>query len=352
MPAAGRTGAKGGKAASAEPDKRILELLLLLLNADGPLPRSEIFAAIPAYRTGKPSAGERKFERDKKDLRELGVPLEEVDPDEHTYAVRRRAYALPPVELDAEERAALLLAAEAVRGPEGLVYRELIDEALRKLSFDRPTGARELPANLAIATPRGRLGRGLRKRLADLTRAVDTRKRVQLIHVADTGEVTPRSVDPYALVFRGGEWTLVGYCHLRRAERTFRVDRLNQVRVMPRPGTPDFDPPAGFSLARHLRRSPWVFVAGSSRVVDVVLDIGPERAWMADEEFGETATREPLPDGWIRVRFRSGNPDYVVIRVLDGAGQLRLVEPAELRERVLRVCDDALAAYAPLARRA
>ena len=117
MAAAGRArakAAKGDRAASAEPDKRILELLLLLLNADGPLPRSEIFAAIPGYRTGKPAAGERKFERDKKDLRELGVPLEEVDPDEHSYAVRRRAYALPPVDLDAEERAALLLAAEAV----------------------------------------------------------------------------------------------------------------------------------------------------------------------------------------------------------------------------------------------
>jgi predicted DNA-binding transcriptional regulator YafY len=82
-------------------------------------------------------------------------------------------------------------------------------------------------------------------------------------------------------------------------------------------------------------------------VVDVVLDIGPERAWMAGEEFGEGATREQLGDGWTRVRFMSGNPDYVVARVLDGAGQLRVVSPSELRERVLRVCEQALAAYAP-----
>ena len=49
----------------------------------------------------------------------------------------------------------------------------------------------------------------------------------------------------------------------------------------------------------------------------------------------------------MRVSFRSGNPDYVVTRVLDAGGQLRLVQPAELRDRVLRICEEAMARYAP-----
>jgi hypothetical protein len=57
------------------PDERILSLLMLLLDAQGPVSRAEIFQRIPAYRTTNPVAGERKFERDKDELRALGVPL-------------------------------------------------------------------------------------------------------------------------------------------------------------------------------------------------------------------------------------------------------------------------------------
>ena len=61
-------------------DERILQLLrllLLLLDAGVPMSRAEIFERIRAYQTKKPEAGERKFERDKDDLRTLGVIIEE-----------------------------------------------------------------------------------------------------------------------------------------------------------------------------------------------------------------------------------------------------------------------------------
>lgn len=71
----------------------------------------------------------------------------------------------------------------------------------------------------------------------------------------------------------------------------------------------------------------------------MTLAIGPERAWMSDEDFGTDAVRETLADedgggSWVRVTFRSGNPDYIVTRVLDAAGYVRVLAPAELRERV------------------
>jgi proteasome accessory factor B len=104
------------------PDERILSLLMLLLEANRPVARAEIFQRIAAYRTKNPAAGERKFERDKKDLRALGVPIEQDEEDESLYFVRQREYGLRPVQLDDEERVALILAAEALRGTEGLVY--------------------------------------------------------------------------------------------------------------------------------------------------------------------------------------------------------------------------------------
>lgn len=327
--------------AQRSPDERILSLLMLLLEAQGPVQWAEIFQRIPAYRTANPSAGERKFERDKDELRALGVPIEQLEDDANAYIVRRRDYELRPVQLDDEERVALILAAEALRGSEGLVYRELVDDALRKLSFDNgrlsPGAA---PSNLAITLPVRDRNARMRKKMELIGKAVEGRKRLTITYVSGGGETT-RDVDPYAAVYSGGNWQLVGHCHLREMPRTFRVDRIRKVKMAAKPGTPDFERPADFSLATYVQRSPWVFGAGEgSQALDVVLDVGPERTWVVDEDFGPEATREPVPaeqaggEGWMRVRFRSGNPGYILTRVLDAVGHLKVIEPVALRAGV------------------
>jgi proteasome accessory factor B len=319
----------------------VLQLLLLLMEAERPVSRAAIFEAIAAYRTRVPSAGERKFERDKKELRELGVPIEEPDDDgPNTYQVKRRAYELPALHLEEDERAALALAAEALASWEGLAYRDLVEEALRKLSF--ATGLRgpaKAPSHMAVALPNRTRRKAVRKNIEELTRAVEARKRVTLTYESSSGEGSQREVDPYGLVYSGGDWQLVGHCHLRAAPRTFRVDRIARLRVAGKPGKPDFERPPGWELATYVQRSPWAFRVGTSGGMEVTLDIGPERAWMSDEDFGPDAVRETLSDedggdSWTRVTFRSGNPDYIVTRVLDAVGHVRVMAPAELRERV------------------
>jgi proteasome accessory factor B len=329
-----------------------LQLLLLLIESARPVSRAEIFEAIPGYRTRVAAAGERKFERDKKELRELGVPIEEPEDDEpNLYQVRRRAYELPELHLGEDERAALALAAEALASWEGLTYRDLVEEALRKLSYATGlAGPAKAPSHMAVALPSRARGKSVRKKIEELTRAVESRKRVTLTYESSSGEATERPVDPYGLVYSGGDWQVIGHCHLRKAPRTFRVDRITRLRVASKPGTPDFERPPGFDLATYVQRSPWVFRAGAEGVVEVTLAIGPDRAWMADEDFGPNAMREMLvadggSDPWTRVTFRSGNPDYVVARVLDAVGHVRVVAPAELRERVRAAAAGVLALY-------
>jgi predicted DNA-binding transcriptional regulator YafY len=326
--------------AESRPDERVLQLLLMLIDAERAVSRAEIFDAIGAYRTRSPAAGERKFERDKKELRELGVPIEEPGEEPNTYQVRRRAYELPELHLEEDERAALALAAEALASWEGLAYRDLVEEALRKLSYATGlSGPAKAPPHLAVTLPSRSRGRRLRKRVEELTRAVEARKRVTLTYQSSGGDDTEREVDPYGLVYSGGDWQLVGHCHLRAAPRTFRVDRIERLRVAGKPGTPDFERPAGWNLSTYVQRSPWVFQAGRSGTMEVTLDISPDRAWIAEEDFGPDAVRATLPaenDGqlWTRVTFRSGNPDYIVTRVLDAVGNMRVVSPRELRERI------------------
>lgn len=354
--ASSRAAVRGGSRQA--PDERILSLLMLLLEARGPVARAEIFQRIAAYKTKNPAAGERKFERDKKDLRTLGVPIEEYEDQtelkQPLYYVRQREYELRPVHLDDEERVALIVAAEALRGTEGLVYGELVDDALRKLSFDSGRSHRAFtpaPSNLGIALPARAHGARLRRTMAALVTAIEGRKRVTITYRGLGGEDTVREVDPYAVVYSGGNWQLVGHCHLRDKPRTFRVDRIAKVKTAPRPGTPDFQRPENWNLATYVQRSPWVFQAGDTQTAfDVVLDIGPERGWMADEDFGPGATREPLAqdvaaeEGWTRVRFRSGNGTYIITRVLDAAGHLKVIEPLELRTRIREIAASIAAA--------
>jgi predicted DNA-binding transcriptional regulator YafY len=63
-----------------------------------------------------------------------------------------------------------------------------------------------------------------------------------------THQHTQRNVDPYGLAYRGGCWYLVGYCHLRQALRTFRLDRVHSVAVSPA----HFTPPVDFDVLHHI----------------------------------------------------------------------------------------------------
>jgi predicted DNA-binding transcriptional regulator YafY len=63
--------------------------------------------------------------------------------------------------------------------------------------------------------------------LAQLSGAVDGRKQVTITYAAgNTDKPSERKVDPCGLIYSAGDWQLVGLCHLRNAQRTFRVDRI------------------------------------------------------------------------------------------------------------------------------
>src|SRR5437762_1224328 len=93
--------------------------------------------------------------------------------------------------------------------------------------------------------------------------AVARRKRVHIEYDAPPsldgkpGERTEREVDPWGLAFRGGAWRMVGYCHLRKAQRTFVVDRIARLEVnQQKPAMPDFDPPASFDAGAAAGQKP------------------------------------------------------------------------------------------------
>lgn len=341
------------KRTRSDRSKRLLDLVMLLLRARAPVPFRAIRDQFVSYQTKNVEAGLRAFERDKADLLELGVPIRYITPEdddsveEGGYVVEYKRYRLPEVRLTADEISALALAGSVARAVPGVSYASIVDLALRKLAFDFPEGPDtpvEFPPRIAspvrspvlvhFPTLPAKKGRQLGDRFAQLEAATRNRKRVTLRYQsASTGYVRERDVFPYGLVYRERNWLVVGYCHLREDVRSFRLDRIADLKIAPKPKSPDFERPEDFDLRAYANSSPWTFSAGPPETV--VLEFRPEAANVATgENFGKDAERSEQPDGAIRVRFVCANPDYAVSRIMSAKGDIRIVEGDGLAERL------------------
>jgi proteasome accessory factor B len=211
--------------------ERLVNLVIALLSTRGYITAEKIRSSVAGY-SDSPSAEafSRMFERDKNELRDLGVPLEvgrvsNLDPTEG-YRINRDAYALPPVELTADEAAAVAVATQLWESPELITATQ---GALLKL---RAAGVELDPleggAPVEIASPAGVPGlRGSEDVLGILLSAIDSRQAVQFPHRPTRAEpYTTRTVEPWGVVTVKGRWYLVGHDRDRDATRTFRLSRI------------------------------------------------------------------------------------------------------------------------------
>ncbi|WP_025735449.1 helix-turn-helix transcriptional regulator [Mycobacterium genavense] len=208
--------------------ERLVNLVIALLSTRGYITAEKIRTSVAGY-SESPSleAFSRMFERDKNELRDLGIPLEvgrvsSLDPSEG-YRINRDAYSLPPVELTADEAAAVAVATKLWESPELITATQ---GALLKL---RAAGADVDPeAPVAIASPEGVPGlRGSEDVLGILLSAIDSRQVVRFPHrPSRTEPYTMRTVEPWGVVTEKGRWYLVGHDRDRDATRTFRLSRI------------------------------------------------------------------------------------------------------------------------------
>jgi proteasome accessory factor B len=202
--------------------ERLLNLLIMLKAARRPLTVEEIRAAHQDYNQPDDEAFRRQFERDKDELRELGVPLETRFTDawetEQGYLIPARDYELPELDLTPDEAAALGLAARLWQ-PSDLA--EASAAAIRKL---QAAGIETQPVELPVVEPRVSASDPAYEDVYEATRS---RRPIRFSHrPADGGPVQERVLDPWRVVHRRGRWYVVGHDRERDAVRSFRLSRI------------------------------------------------------------------------------------------------------------------------------
>ena len=159
---------------------------------------------------------------------------------------------------------------------------------------------------------------------------------------AATGMTSRRQLDPYALVYRESAWLAVGWCHLRKEIRSFRVDRVLEIEQAPKPKSPDFVRPTDFDVKAYVQRSPWTFATDTPEEVQLALTA--EAAEAGNEDFGPHAVKR-LDGERTLVTFDCSNFGFATTRILAAKGAIRLLRGERLRTHIAGELDAIAAHY-------
>lgn len=330
--------------------ERQLNLVSYLLSARAPVPFSDIRGRVVGYDDeATPDAVEKRFDRDKADLRSIGVHIDYVASDAFGragYVIDPNGYFLPQTSLDAED--AMLLA--VLQRTLGVVDDPLgrnLKSALAKLTVDSPL-AEPLRASvgdqhlLTLGRPDRDLGRA---HMAALGEAVGRRRRVAFRYgKPEDLKVERRTVRPFGLGMVQGNWHLVGFDEERKTLRQFRLDRIRgKVTVVDR-ADDAYQVPADFDITRHVDVEEFEIVEGPEIVVQVELD--EVATWLLERRLkgGGTLTRRPDGTGVLELRVRS---ETGLLRWLAELGhRARVISPPRMVAEFRRRAEAARALYA------
>jgi len=304
--------------------ERLLSLVVCLLSAGRFLSATQIRAAVPGYPDSF-DAFKRMFERDKDELRELGIPLEtgtnSAADDEAGYRISRQAYMLPEIRLEPDEAAVLGLAARVWR------QAELAGAAAGGLLKLRAAGIDAEETTQPGIEPRLQAGEAA---FAPLWEAVRDRRPVTFAYRA-AGRSSPqlRRLEPWGVVNRHGRWYVAGHDLDRAAVRVFRLGRIDgPVSFAGPPGAVTV--PAGTDVRETVRA--WDADPPAVRTAVVRLRHG------AGHGLRQRATGcrpDPQDPGWDLVDLSFSDVGWFADHIASFGADVVAVEPADLREAVI-----------------
>jgi predicted DNA-binding transcriptional regulator YafY len=302
---------------SRKKTERQASLVMCLLNATRHLSVQEIRDTVPGYDSDTEEAFRRMFERDKDELRELGIPLETGGESNDGYRIPRRDYELSEIDLEPDEAAAVGLASRLWESAplSGAMGSALLK--LRAAGVEPTDGPADLDVRIEAAEPA----------FAECWRATHEGRVLRFAYrTGGTGLTEVREVEPWGLVSRRGWWYLVGHDRGRDAERVFRLSRVvGAVEVGPAGAVTR---PDSLDLAATVGR---VAPPESNHTATVRVRVGTCAGLRRD-----VRTTRAVDEEWEELEVAYADAGRLASRIAQQGSDAVVVAPEHVREAVVR----------------
>jgi proteasome accessory factor BC len=326
---------------------RQLSLISFLMAERRPVTALEIKQDVEGYSQMNDEAFARRFYADRAELESLGIHLKVDKPAEgyyeaENYSLPPENFYLPAIEFTDEELGALRMSLHLLDGE--FAYAEPLRLALQQLSWGKPNPL-EAPEerSVTLAVTPGAGGRDVSQRLSKIETAIFRRKTIVFDYYTIGRDSTEsRKVDPYHLLYKGGQFYLIGHSHERDDLRVFRVSRIRGKVGYSSKAEHDFNRPEDFNPREYATRTDWQLgdPVGRARIW-----LSDRIDWLALRHFGHAGEVSEADDGVI-FETDYANARQMVSWVLGLGEHARIEGPPELIEESRERLDQILAWHA------
>jgi proteasome accessory factor C len=278
---------------------RQLSLISYLMAERRPVTALEIRRDVEGYSGMNEDAFARRFYADRAELESLGIHLTVDKPldgvaEQENYSLRPENFHLPAIAFTDEELASLQFALNLLDGE--FAYAEPLRLALQQISWGRPSPLRSPDqGSLALGITGSAGGHDLSQRLAKIETAIFRQKTITFdYYTMERDELGARKVDPYHLLFRGGQFYLLGRAHERDALRVFRLSRIRGKVAYATKAEHDFKRPADFDPREYANRAEWQY---GDAIASAEVWVSERIAWQVERNYGRFGEIAPAGDG-------------------------------------------------------
>lgn len=330
---------------------RQLSLISFLMAKRRPVTALEIKRDVEGYSEMNDDAFARRFYADRAELEALGIELR-VDRatdgfyEAENYSLPPENFYLPSVQFTDRELASLTTALKMLDGQ--FAYAEPLRLALQQLTWGRPSPLSSPDhESIHIAVGPDVEGRELSQRLSKIENAVFRRKTVIFDYYTIGRDATEkRKVDPYHLLFRGGQFYMIGFSHERGDQRMFKLSRIRGKISYATKAEHDFPPPEDFDPRDYATKAEWQF---GQDFETAAVWVSERIAWLVERHFARAGSirrprrDEAVPGKGVIFETDFSEPAPLLSWVLGLGPRARLLAPK-------RLADEAVARVSRIAR--
>jgi len=248
---------------------------------------------------------------------------------------------LPPLRFTCEEVASLLIAAKFFQKQEGFPYQKDIQMSLAKiegiLEKENKQYMQKIDKKISVYLGKLKDYQSYNNIFQQINKAIIGKIQIIITYYTITrNKQNVRIVDPLHLMFKGGFWYLIAFCHWRDEIKIFRIDRIKNIQLTNK----TFNIPSTFSLSSYLGKS-WQIVRGDGKVCKIEIKIFPPASRWVREEIRHH-TQEIISLGQEVILFKAEVPSFVEIKkwVLQLGRYAQVIKPEELKKEVMKEIEE------------